>query len=257
MLDTQFFNSFSFNLYTFSKFNTNDYTKGQGVRKHFIGRIMKGRGKFVTADGAIILNEGDVFYIPKHAQYRSFWYPENNEELSFYSFGFELFPLKENDGYKLQKIECDKSEIELLEELCKDITVSLQSIGMLYTFLGNVSDKMKSNETGFGDKTVFKALDYMRSNTDYSIKDVADYCGLSESGLYAMFRRKYGKTPIKIKHGIVAKKAADLLKTTDISIEEICNRLNFSSSAYFRKIIKEETGKTPSEIRKNSIKKRV
>ena len=38
---------------------------------------------------------------------------------------------------------------------------------------------------------------------------------------------------------------------TDKKIEEISSMLNFSSSSYFRKILKQHTGKTPREIRKN------
>ena len=42
----------------------------------------------------------------------------------------------------------------------------------------------------------------------------------------------------------------ELLSTTDKKVEEICNILHFSSSSYFRKILKKYTGCTPSEIRK-------
>ena len=55
-----------------------------------------------------------------------------------------------------------------------------------------------------------------------------------------------------MKQEILCEKAVQLLTTTDLSVEEISNRLLFSSSSYFRKIFKKYTGKTPRQIRKDS-----
>ena len=44
----------------------------------------------------------------------------------------------------------------------------------------------------------------------------------------------------------------ELVETTGLSVEEISNELQFSSSSYFRKILKKHLGKTPSEIRRTN-----
>jgi len=51
---------------------------------------------------------------------------------------------------------------------------------------------------------------------------------------------------------VLCKKSIDLLQTTDLPIEEISGMMGFSSSSYFRKVLKEHTGKTPHEIRKDA-----
>ncbi|MBE6762725.1 MAG: AraC family transcriptional regulator, partial [Ruminococcaceae bacterium] len=60
------------------------------------------------------------------------------------------------------------------------------------------------------------------------------------------------KTPNQFRNEILCEKAISLLTTTNKSVQEISDTLNFSSTSYFRKILKAHTGKTPLEIRKKS-----
>ena len=90
----------------------------------------------------------------------------------------------------------------------------------------------------------------MALHPDFKVGDLARHCSMSESGLYAFFREYAGTTPIDMKHRMKVEQAIGLLATTDLSIEEISDRLKFSSAAYFRKIVKEQTGKTPSALRR-------
>ena len=137
----------------------------------------------------------------------------------------------------------------LFDTICDSLTVTPENIGRLYMFAGLVSGRLLTDDSSKEMNISAKAVDYMTTSSDYTIKEVADYCGISESGIYALFKRVYGKTPIEVKHGIVTKKATELLRHTDLSVEEISNRLSFGSSAYFIWIIREQTGKTPREIR--------
>lgn len=77
----------------------------------------------------------------------------------------------------------------------------------------------------------------MKNTDNYTMKDVSAYCEISESGLYPIFQRVFQKTPLEIKQEILCEKAVQLLTTTDLSVEEISNRLLFSSSSYFRKVL--------------------
>lgn len=252
MTDTQFYKSFYFKLYSYTSMRHTDWFKDNGSPTHYLARMVSGNAKLSTADYTIELSAGDVFYIPKGEWYRSYWYPDESGEVSFYSFGFDLLPSRETSGYKLQKIECKAEELEMLLALEENITISLSSIGRLYTFLGAVSDRLEQKEISKSDATVLKALEFMRGNTNYSIGDVAHYCGVSESGLYVKFRNSVGKTPLEMRQKITINRAKELLATTDMSVEEISESLEFSSSSYFRKVFREHTGKTPSQVRKSS-----
>lgn len=79
--------------------------------------------------------------------------------------------------------------------------------------------------------------------------ELARHLGMSESGVYAFFR-SFATTPIEVKNSVLAERAVALLSSTDLSVEEICGRLELSSSAYFRKVIRDFVGKSPTEIRR-------
>ena len=84
------------------------------------------------------------------------------------------------------------------------------------------------------------------------MSELARHCNMSESGIYAFFKKHMQDTPIGVKNRIKARRAVTMLETTNLSVEEISESLGFSSSAYFRKKIKEITGKTPQKIRKEA-----
>jgi AraC family transcriptional regulator of arabinose operon len=73
---------------------------------------------------------------------------------------------------------------------------------------------------------------------------------MSESGLYTLFRENFKTTPIGLKNQTKVEKAVKQLELTSMSVEEISDSLGFPNTAYFRKIVKRYTGKTPSVIRK-------
>ena len=251
MTDAEFYNGFHFNLYRQRQYRTTDLTAVPGCGEHFLARMVCGTAKIVTPAQTLHLAAGDVFYIPKGLRYRSHWYPES-ETVAFYSFGFGWFPAEEGAGCALQKIDCTPAALALLAELESDLTVSPLSIGRLYRFLGEVRPAMHAAAADAGERLVHRALEYMRHNPQCSAGDAAAHCGISESTLYTRFRRHLGHTPAEARHRILAEKAGELLATSDLSVEEISDRLGFSSPAWFRKVFRAQTGCTPTAWRKRA-----
>ena len=100
---------------------------------------------------------------------------------------------------------------------------------------------------------VEKAIGYMRECPESKISDIAKLCNISESGIYIIFKKQLNKTPNDIRLEILCERAVLLLKTTDKTIQEISDTLGFSSTSYFRKILHHYIGKTPREIRKETV----
>jgi len=75
-------------------------------------------------------------------------------------------------------------------------------------------------------------------------------CMISEPYLYTLFKKVTHITPNDYKQKILCEMGIELLLTTDKKIEEITTILKFSSSSYFRKVLKKHTGLTPREIKK-------
>ncbi len=250
MTDIQFYKSFRFYILRYSKYHMTDNTLGCPV--HYLARMLKGTAKICTAGVTLNIKANDIFYIPKGLKYKSYWYPDENGDIEFYSFGFSYFPKTENDRYTLQAIDCTGEEKMLFSQLEEELSVSPLSVGLLYTFLGKIMPKLRVDTLSGREITVEKAVEIMRSDSNINISQVAKKCGVSEAGLYVIFKNTIGKTPGQIRQGLVVEKAVDLLSATDLSIEEISSHLGFSSSSYFRKILRKEKGKTPMQIRKEA-----
>ena len=252
MTEAEFYKGFIFHIFRYEHYASTDWVKDNGCRQHYLAHMISGSAKICVREEVLHLKPGDVFYIPKGLRYRSHWYPEGNAPVQFYSFGFDHFHTPDATSYPLQKISCSQEALTYLTELESDLAVSLLSVGRLYRFLGAVCSDMQQNNLRNSPQIISRAMDFMRQSSIFSIKDVANHCGISESGLYAIFRRELQQTPNQVKHKILAEKAVALLRTTDFSVEEISRRLNFSSSSYFRKILQAQTGKSPTQIRKSS-----
>jgi len=247
----QFFNSFAFCRFVYQKYHFTDHYRTNGAPRHYIARMIHGHAKLNTRKGNISVKEGDIFYIPKGLKYQSFWYGDKDDKIVFDSFGFDYFPCQNTNGYMLQKINCDDDIAEILSSISGDMSPSCITVGKLYTFLGMILDDME-RETVYHKNITELALEYMQTHTEYHMSDVADYCGISRTSLYELFKKAFDKTPVEIKQQMLCEKASELLMTTDLSVEEISSQLGFSSSSYFRKVFKKHLDKTPLDVRKNS-----
>ena len=248
MNDTIFCENFRFNEFCFQESKHRDNSFGVGY--HFIGFLKEGSARLVSRDQTVTLKENDLFYIPKGCKYHSYWTPEGS--VRFDSIGFLDFPTATPNGYRLQKIDDDEAILEAYLPLSRNKTVNAGSIGVLYRLLGLLEPKL-ALAPGSSDVAISEKLTLlMKQNPHMTIPEYAELCQVSESLLYNYVKRCTGKTPNTLRQEILCEKAAELLYTTSYTVEQISDRLGFSSAAYFRKVLRQFTGKAPSDIRKES-----
>ena len=250
MNEVNFCNSFLFNVFRFANYHFTDCTK-RPVPRHYFGCLTKGRAVIRTQQQTLRLQPGEVFYIPKGLRYQSQWFGDEEENsIEFYSFGFQVAPTKQT--YILQKLSCTTSAQALFAQLCKQIPFAEKSIGILYQFFTEVSEQMTQAQKPYSNPIVEEATRYIYYDPNIKISQVAAHCGISESGLYALFKKHTGQTPNELRLRALCSQAVELLSTTNKSIQQISDTVGFSSTSYFRKILRKYTGKTPLEIRKES-----
>ena len=136
-----------------------------------------------------------------------------------------------------------------VESLSEDLSVDCRSVAALYRLLSLMLPRMQAADTGEKHRFVEEAIAYMQAHERITVPQLARACRISESGLYAAFREVKSCTPIEMWHRILAERAETFLVSTDFSVEEIAERLGFCSASYFRKILREVTGRSPREIR--------
>ncbi len=251
MNNTEFYKNFVFALYKFRKYNYTDNSINQGAPSNFVALMVKGSASLKTKNSTLEIKEGDVFFIPKGILYQSFWYGDENDEIEFLSLSAQNLPLKDNLRLTLQKIDCDLSTKNILNAFFDDLSVNCRTVGLFYSFLGEVMPKMQRDPTHH-ELVIEKALHYIYSNPSAPATDIATFCNISEPTLYNIFKKGLNKTPNEVKQQVLCEKAVTMLTTTSLSVEEISSELQFSSSAYFRKVLKKYTNESPSAIRKKA-----
>ena len=246
MNDTIFCKDFRFNEYSFNETVHRDNSRG--VDFHFLGFMKHGRGRIVTTEQVLEIEENEMFYIPKGCQYHSYWIAK--DRVCFDSIGFLYFPSLTSNGYSLQKINYDANILDAFMPLSNDKTVNTTSIGILYHLLGLLETMLKPAPTSKKISVYEKLVQLIQNDPQMSIPEYAELCGVSESLLYHYVKEVANKTPNRLRQEMLCQKAVELLITTNYSIEEICDRIGFSSAAYFRKVFESVYHRSPSRIRK-------
>lgn len=221
-----------------------------GVAHNYIVWFKEGEARITSDDADITLKPGDIMHIPKKAKYDflSFGYPR----VCFNTYAYLNYPDNLSYNYKIQKIEPSPKIIRFLQKIPVGKDADCQSIGIFYLLLHELLKKMEASDSGKRE-ILKKAMDYIVMNSNNNIPEVAYYCSISESTLYALFRDYANTTPSKFKMRVKLEKALNYLVSTDVPIETISEICGFSSSSYFRKQFIKMYKKTPSEMRKGSI----
>ena len=255
MDNIQFYNSFRFLLHSLKKQRHNDNLRG--ADRHYVGRMKSGTGRIVADTGEeLLLAKNDLFYLPQGLRYHSYWFPDKGGDgtVSWESYGFDAFPCKSGRQYVMQKLSPSEHALSYLDSIDLSLGVSVSSIGLFYAFMGEVFPTMQRSGNNAERELFSKARHYIYNHPDLKVPELARHCGMSESALYAFFRSYAKTTPIEEKNRILVERAVQLLGSTDLSIEQISDRVGFQSVAYFRKVVKEITQKTPTEIRQEQTK---
>lgn len=83
----------------------------------------------------------------------------------------------------------------------------------------------------------------------HSTEALARLAGLSERQLFRQFREIHGKTPRRYLTEVRMQRAADLLRTTRLGVEQVAQAVGYQNPAAFDRAFKRAFGVTPSEWR--------
>ena len=89
-------------------------------------------------------------------------------------------------------------------------------------------------------------------NENFKIDEFAAEMNLSKTVLHRKFKLMIGETPNVFIRNIRLRKAANMLKTTNLSISEIAYMTGFSQAHYFIKCFKELYKDTPKNFRQHN-----
>ena len=96
------------------------------------------------------------------------------------------------------------------------------------------------------------AVAYIRENLhrELSVQEICRGTGLAKTMLYDLFHKRFGCTVSGYINARRVERSMELLKNTDLSMEEISQRTGFSSASYYSKTFKKHTSLSPLQYRK-------
>ena len=170
-----------------------------------------------------------------------------------------LGQMKTNDDFNTVRDYLKKYNIDmnLMESFYKELTLfnydKVQSVANLatilskYIYLENIF-KLETNTV------IEEACEYINSNLSQSISicDLVSNTAISKSSLYKNFQIQFNCTPGEYINKTRVDKSIELLKNTDYNIEEISERVGFSSASYYSKIFKKIKGISPLKYRQKN-----
>ena len=234
--------------------------------------VVSGKATVYSGDTSFELTAGQIHFIKK-GQYHKIVADENHN-FHFYCIGFILNPnyldlqsfisITESLDYFL--IKDDGNIMTLFEQMMNELYVDdsetnsmihfffCQMFIYLYrNFKGKVNTTQNKISTSSSNYAVYRTLKYI--NREYihitSVKQIANELSYSEYYLSHIFREKMDMT---IKDYLMQKKivtATALLSTSNMTISEIAEHLNFSSLHAFGKAFKRYIGTSASEFKRN------
>lgn len=129
----------------------------------------------------------------------------------------------------------------------------------LLDMCGRIIAYHKEKRSKMTDVTLQLATDYMDANynNNISVDTVAEYVQRSSSYLSRIFKESTGMTINDYLIQLRIKRAMELLKQLDVSIEEICREIGYANVSYFNKMFKTRTGLTPGQYRQQQAANRL
>ena len=137
---------------------------------------------------------------------------------------------------------------------------SFHLTGHLYLFLDFLTRSaasMKISSDGrMRDFYIKEALNYIEQNfqNDISVEGIAAFCGLNRTYFGRIFKDTVGQSPQQFLLSYRMTKAAELLKLTALSINDIGNAVGYPNQLHFSRAFKNVYGISPREWRnKNQV----
>ncbi len=225
--------------------------------------VISGEGTIICDDQIFTVRSGDTFLLPSNTNHIYYSTPENHFERIWINFKGELSTALLS-AFKLERqIVFHKTDTyALLEEIqhacatSKTATEYEQSSSLVFfktlQFLATQKTEIKETSEQIEEIRLYIACHIM---DNIKLCEIAEHFYVSEEHLIRLFKKSYHVTPHQYILQSKLRLAMIMLRTTNDSIEEISNRLNFSDPRHFSAQFKKHIGIRPLAYRKASLGK--
>ena len=167
----------------------------------------------------------------------------------------DAFPSDSSNVYQVNDIdnvtEIFQKALEWARADTEDTMLFLKALLSLLLSEIVFSKSMNPKDGRNTTKLVATARAYMeeRIHEKIDMNEIADKLGVSYTSFAVAFKTQTGESPVRFLRKLRLQRARYKLLNTNMSIKQVAIDCGFSSSEYFCKFFREETGLTPSDFR--------
>ncbi len=224
------------------------------------GRVHNGlmvveRGSCVYQWGKerVTLGEGACIYLPYGSCHQML---EHSDDFAMIRVNFAIF------GMRGEPLHFSKGPMVICTEPDRILLLTVNRMVELFTTADHVFlrkacfyellDRMVRLKSAYRQEPIRDAVTYIRNHytEEFSCAELAEICYMSRAQMYRLFQSRMDCTPTEYKNRLRVDQAKSMLRNDTIPVGEIARLMGFENTAYFCKIFKRMTGKTPLEYRK-------
>lgn len=153
------------------------------------------------------------------------------------------------NNIKIDFVSEDFENLRNLIEDCSSTETLFNELLEYFTSSLNVleGDKSHNNLRQIGEAKKYIEENYMKNIT---LEDLGAYLGFNPSYFSSLFKKETGTSFIEYLSKVRVEKAKDLLRESDLRIQDICLMVGYNDVKYFAKSFIKHTGLKPNEYRK-------
>ncbi len=226
---------------------------------HIIEYIVSGKGVLSVGDKEYLLEAGDVYILPPESKH---CYRADREQpflkiwCNFYSTTFAKIQTdyRLDNKYVFHAAECEEEFIRIFEIanigsrindnewafIASHLTAILNKIAAK-TFRPEGSSAVSLRAKEILDNSVFDNI---------TVEDLAKQLFVSKTYLTREFKSMYGTSPYQYLLNKKLSQAKLLLRSFNMTIKQISDKLSFADEHYFSGLFKQKIGVSPSEFRR-------
>ena len=232
-------------------------------RPHFcLGLVLDGKGVYHDCERNtdVTVTAGDLIFVPIGSRYVAKW--QGNPHISYLSIHFIFdYPsvFTRTGGFHLQRVtvphpQRTKEFFEMaLADYEGDEHRRLAVLGGFYSLLADIMPSLQATPAKQGTHPrILRSLLLVeeRYREEISVADLAAAANMSVSRFFPLFRKTVGMTPVEyLNHYRVGRAVILLMSSAAHSVEEVAELTGFQSAAYFRRVFKAHTGRSPRDYR--------
>lgn len=233
-----------------------------GIEEYIFIYCTEGSGTIYVDNKKYILHENEAFCIPRYRAHRYFANENDPWSILWVHFKGEdvvYFPVEECRIVQFDSQHAT-NRMHFLFDLLFRVLNGNYSLGnfiyisqVLSLILAETYDRQKKSTDQEQNKHVSNVIRYFSKHLDenLTLEEICREFELSKSYLNVIFQKYTQHAPMDFFINMKMKKACQMLKSGDLYIYEIAQRVGYSDQYYFSRIFKRVVGVSPKEYRQS------